>query len=76
MEQNLTYESAYQELEMIYNQVNNEQVSIDELATKVKRAAALINFCQERLRSTETEINNIISTMAANDGKPKGEVNL
>ena len=75
MEQNLTYESAYQELELIYNQVNNEQVSIDELATKVKRAAALITFCQDKLRTTEAEINNIISTMPANDSKPKDELN-
>ena len=69
MEQNLTYESAYQELQQIYQEVNNEEVSIDDLATKVKRAAVLISFCQEKLRSTETEINNIISTMPGNDGK-------
>lgn len=66
MEENLTYESAYQELEQIYNQINNEQVSIDDLATKVKRAAFLISFCQDKLRSTESEINNIISGMAEN----------
>ena len=65
MDENLTYESAYQELEQIYNLINNEQVSIDELATKVKRASILISFCQEKLRSTETEINNIISGMGS-----------
>jgi exodeoxyribonuclease VII small subunit len=71
MEETLTYESAYLELEQIYNQINNEQVSIDELAAKVKRAAALISFCQEKLRSTETEINSIISTMPSSDGRTK-----
>jgi len=70
MDENLTYESAYQELEQIYNLINNEQVSIDELATKVKRASILISFCQEKLRSTETEINNIISGMGSAE---KGE---
>jgi exodeoxyribonuclease VII small subunit len=70
MDENLTYESAYQELEQIYNLINNEQVSIDELATKVKRASLLICFCQEKLRSTETEINNIISGMGSAE---KGE---
>ncbi|WP_256012996.1 exodeoxyribonuclease VII small subunit [Desertivirga xinjiangensis] len=63
MEMNLTYELAYQELEEIYDLINNEQVSIDELATKVKRAAVLINFCQDKLRSTEAEINGIIVEM-------------
>ena len=67
MEDTLTYESAYLELEQIYDQINNEQVSIDELAAKVKRAAVLISFCQEKLRLTEIEINNIISTMPSND---------
>lgn len=76
MEQNLTYETAYQELEMIYNQVNNEQVSIDELATKVKRAAVLINFCQEKLRSTEAEISGILATVPAQDERQKGEVKI
>ena len=70
MDENLTYESAYKELEQIYNLINNEQVSIDELATKVKRASLLISFCQEKLRSTETEINNIISGMGSGE---KGE---
>ena len=63
MEENLTYESAYSELEQIYSQINNEQVSIDDLALKVKRAAVLISFCQNKLRNTEQEINNIISGM-------------
>lgn len=63
MEENLTYEAAYSELEAIYNLINSEQVSIDELAVKVKRAAVLINFCQGKLRDTEVEINKIISEM-------------
>jgi exodeoxyribonuclease VII small subunit len=67
MEENLTYESAYSELEQIYSQINNEQVSIDDLALKVKRAATLISFCQNKLRNTELEINNIISGMPINN---------
>ena len=64
MEENLTYESAYQELEQIYTLINTEQVSIDDLATKVKRASFLISYCQEKLKNTEAEINNIISGMS------------
>jgi len=63
MEENLSYESAYRELEKIYQDINNEEVSIDELATKVKRASVLISFCQTKLRNTENEINGIIDEM-------------
>ncbi|WP_207420094.1 exodeoxyribonuclease VII small subunit [Desertivirga brevis] len=63
MEETLNYEAAYKELEQIYQDINNEQVSIDELATKVKRASVLINFCQQKLRSTEEEINGILGGM-------------
>lgn len=63
MEETLSYEAAYKELEQIYQDINNEQVSIDELATKVKRASVLINFCQQKLRSTEEEINGILGGM-------------
>ncbi len=63
MEQTLTYESAYKELAEIASEIENESVSIDVLATKVKRASELITFCQSKLKSTETEVNKIIAQM-------------
>lgn len=63
METNLTYEAAYAELEQIAREIETEAVSVDELALKVKRASELISFCQSRLRSTEAEVNKIISGM-------------
>jgi len=58
-----TYESAYAELKQIAAEIENESVSVDVLAEKVKRAAELITFCQTKLRSTEQEVNNIIKQM-------------
>lgn len=66
MEKILTYESAYSELAQIAKEIENETVSVDVLAQKVKRASELITFCQSKLRSTETEVNNIISQMEGN----------
>ena len=63
MEQNLTYETAYAELKKIASEIKNESVSVDVLATKVKRASELITYCQTKLRSTEQEVNNIIKQM-------------
>ncbi|RAJ10886.1 exodeoxyribonuclease VII small subunit [Chitinophaga skermanii] len=60
---NLTYEAAFEELKEIEADIANETVSVDVLAEKVKRAAALIQFCQSKLRATEVEVNNIIKQM-------------
>jgi exodeoxyribonuclease VII small subunit len=59
----MNYESAYQELKSISQEIENQNVSVDVLAEKVKRASELIAFCQEKLRQTETEVNNIIRGM-------------
>lgn len=69
MDKQLTYESAFEELETIYAAINNDEVSIDELAKKVKRAALLISLCQAKLKSTEDEISKILSTLTDNNQK-------
>ncbi len=71
MDQNLTYESAYEELVKIAGEIESESVSVDVLAEKVKRASVLITFCQTRLKSTESEVNKIIAQMegASANGK-------
>jgi exodeoxyribonuclease VII small subunit len=63
MEEKLTYETAYAELAAIAKEIENETISVDALATKVKRASELIDFCQSKLKSTESEVNKIISQM-------------
>jgi len=63
MEQNLSYEVAYAELKKIAAEIENESVSVDVLAVQVKRASELITYCQNKLRSTEQEVNNIIKQM-------------
>jgi len=52
----LSYESAFAELQQIVRDLQDETVSIDELTTKIARAAELIGFCRERLRMTEEEV--------------------
>jgi len=63
MEANLTYEAAYKELAQIAKEIENETVSVDVLAQKVKRASELITFCQSKLKNTEAEVNKIIAQM-------------
>ncbi len=67
METNLTYEAAYKELAQIAKEIENETVSVDVLAQKVKRASELITFCQTKLKSTENEVNKIIAQMESSN---------
>ena len=54
-----SYENAMKELQMIVDQLQEESISIDELSEKVKRAADLIKYCKEKLRSTDKDLDNI-----------------
>jgi exodeoxyribonuclease VII small subunit len=58
-----TYAEALAEIEEIIANIENDKYSIDELTDKVKRISFLINFCKEKLRSTESELNNILDKM-------------
>jgi exodeoxyribonuclease VII small subunit len=61
------YEEAYAELAKIAKEIENESVSVDVLADRVKRASELIAFCQGKLRTTEQEVNRIIKQMESKD---------
>ena len=52
----LTFDTAYAELEKIVRQIESENVPLDELATKVKEAKELIRFCEEKLHGIEQEL--------------------
>jgi len=66
METPLSYEAAYNELKRISAEIESENVSVDVLAEKVKRASYLIQYCQQKLKATEDEVNNIINQMEGN----------
>lgn len=68
----LTYEEAYAELAEIARAIETESISVDVLAEKVKRAAELITYCQNKLRSTESEVTKIITQMDTNRNGPNG----
>lgn len=71
MEQTLTYEQAYKELSEISLEIENETISVDELAIKVRRASELIAICKSKLRDAESEVNKIINQMDQADENKK-----
>ena len=52
MTEKLTYSQAIEELEVIVSDIENEDISVDELSEKVKRASKLIQVCKEALQTT------------------------
>lgn len=56
----LTYKEAISEIEEIVLKMENEEMDVDELTLKVKRAALLLKFCREKLYDTESEVDKII----------------
>lgn len=57
------YQEAVAEIEEILEKLENEELDVDELASKVKRVSQLLKFCKEKLTGTEKEIQNIIAEM-------------
>ena len=57
----MTYGAAIGELERIVAEIEGENVDVDALAEKVKRASVLIAFCRGRLRETEVEVKNVLA---------------
>lgn len=55
-----TYQQAMEELQEILTQLEREEITVDELASKVERASILLKQCEERLRSTEEKVKKII----------------
>ena len=59
-----TYTAAFEELKEIVDQLENDSISVDELAEKMKRATELMKICKDKLTKTEEEINKTISKLS------------
>lgn len=55
-----SYSEAFEELRTIVLEMEQGDISVDELSQKVKRASELIRFCKARLSSTEEDVNAIL----------------
>ncbi len=55
-----SYDAAMQELQALVSQLQNDQIGVDALAEKVRRAAELIRQCREKLRQTEADVTEAL----------------
>lgn len=56
----LSYTEAFSELKAIVAEIEEGEISIDELSAKVKRAAGLIQICKAKLTATTDDVNAIL----------------
>ena len=62
-----SYEALIEELEEILAEIESEEVSVDELSSKVKRATVIIKHCKKVLGNTETDIEGILKDLSSDD---------
>jgi exodeoxyribonuclease VII small subunit len=71
-----TYTEAFDELQRIVSEIEQGEISVDELSEKVKRAAFLIKICKQKLTSTEEDVDRILreldTTTNENDAQQNG----
>jgi exodeoxyribonuclease VII small subunit len=65
MANEITYTAAFEELQQIVRDMEDGEITVDELAIKVKRAAELIKVCKNKLSSTEEDVNLILKELEA-----------
>lgn len=57
------YTEAFEELQEIVLEIEQGEISVDELSEKVKRAAVLIKICKAKLTSTEEDVARILKEL-------------
>ena len=57
-----SYSKAIEDIELILAKIENGETDIDDLATEIKRASALLQDCKNKLLKTEQEVVKIMKS--------------
>lgn len=63
MSKEIKYTEAFDELQRIVADLEDGEISVDELSLKIKRASELIKICKTKLVSTEEDVNQILKEL-------------
>lgn len=63
MKKEENYTAAFEELQQIVTEIEEGEISVDELSEKVKHAALLIKICKNKLTQTEEDVNQILKEL-------------
>jgi len=59
----LGYGEALTELEGILDEIEDDAVDVDVLATRVRRAAELLRVCRDRITAARVEVTQIVADL-------------
>ncbi len=65
-----TFEQAKKELDVILNEFDRDQVNLDNLVPRLKRAKELIEFCTKRMKQIDAEAKEIVKSIEAREAQP------
>lgn len=56
----MSYQQAIDQIEEIMAKFRQGEMTVDELASEVKRATELITYCKERLHKAESDLKKVM----------------
>ncbi|MFO7949167.1 MAG: exodeoxyribonuclease VII small subunit [Candidatus Fermentibacteraceae bacterium] len=68
----MTYEKQMEELTEIVDQIGREDCPVDELESRVRRAADLIRALRTRLSETEMAVTEVLEELDADESEKEG----
>ena len=57
-----SYNDALGELKEILENIRGQNIDVDQLVTKVKRARELIDICEQRIKKAKMEVEEVIKS--------------
>lgn len=60
MVEEISYTQAYKELQEIVEEMENSEIAVDELDSKIQRASELLKICKDKLYKTEKNVQKIL----------------
>lgn len=60
MSEEQSYTQAFEELQEIVADMENSQITIDELDQRIKRASELLKICKDKLFTTEKNVQQVL----------------
>ncbi|GAB2776954.1 exodeoxyribonuclease VII small subunit [Salinimicrobium soli] len=60
MTKKISYTEAFNELQEIVSEMENSEIGIDQLDTRIKRASELLKICKDKLFKTEKNVQEIL----------------
>ena len=66
-ETEIGYADAMTELEEILDQLDDDELDVDVLATKVERASTLIQLCRDRISSARVQVEQVVASLDTSD---------